>query len=58
MPSGARTPGEPEGQNRSQALVARAGNRDAELAAIALLCLMFASPLDEPQEPQLRPAWR
>jgi hypothetical protein len=58
MQSRPRVPGEPEGQNHSQAPVASAGNRDVELAAIALLCLMFPSPVDEPREPQVGLVWR
>jgi len=54
----ARVPAEPDGQDHSQVSVASAGGRDAELAAIALLCLMFGSPVDEPREPQVRVVWR
>jgi len=54
----ARVPREPEGQDHLQAPVAGAGDRDAELAAIALLCLLFASPNDDQQEPPLRFVWR
>ena len=58
MQSRSRVPAEPAGQNHSPAAAAGAGNRDAELAAIALLCLMFASPVGEPREPQVRLVWR
>ena len=54
----ARVPREPEGQNHSEPPVAGAGNRDAELAAIALLCLVIASPTDEQHESQVRLVWR
>jgi len=55
----ARVPRESEGgQSHSPPPVARVGSRDAELAAIALLCLLFASPTDEQQEPHVRLVWR
>ena len=58
MHTRARAPREPDGQNHSQPPLASAGDRDAELAAIALLCLLFASPVDEPTETQVRWVWR
>jgi hypothetical protein len=57
MQSRARVQGKPDAQTDSQPLVAGAGNRDAELAAIALLCLVFASTIDESREAQLRSSW-
>jgi hypothetical protein len=57
MQSRARVRGKADAQTDSQPFIAGARNRDAELAAIALLCLVFASPIDESQEPQLRLIW-
>ena len=44
-----RVPEEPVGNGRSQAPLAHAARHRAELEAIALLCLVFAWPVDESQ---------
>jgi len=50
MQSGARVSEDPDARRReSDPIVDR---RDAELAAIALLCLMFASTTEDPDRPQ------
>jgi len=53
MQSRSRVPEEPFGSPRPRPIVT-AGGADAELAAIALLCLVFAWPAEErePLEPR------
>jgi hypothetical protein len=53
MQSRSRVPEEPLGRPRPQPFGA-AGDADTELAAIALLCLVFAWPVEEREQPQLR----
>jgi hypothetical protein len=57
MQSRARVREEPDGQDHSQVPLASASGRDAELAAIALLCLMFGSAVDEPTDGHVRLVW-
>lgn len=56
MHARARVPEEPKGRDRASAAIA--DRREAELAAIALLCLMFASPAEEPDQSRSRPVSR
>ena len=49
-----RVPEEPVGNSRSQSPLAVASRQRSELAAIALLCLVFAWPVEEPQPAHLR----
>jgi len=51
MQSRSRVPEEPVDRPRSRPFVTT-GGADAELAAIALLCLVFAWPADEREQPQ------
>ena len=53
MQSRSRVPEEPFGSPRPRPIVT-AGGADAELAAIALLCLVFASPAEEREPLQPR----
>jgi hypothetical protein len=53
MQSRSRVAEEPVGAGRRQPLVLTGGN-DAELSAIALLCLVFAWPVEEPEQPRPR----
>ncbi len=53
MQSRSSVPEEPLGGPRPRAL-ATAGRPDAELAAVALLCVLFAWPAEEPEQPQPR----
>lgn len=50
-----RVPEEPVGNRHSQSPLALASRQRSELAAIALLCLVFAWPVEEPQPAHLRP---
>jgi hypothetical protein len=50
----ARVPAEPDGHDHAPGSVARGDPHEAELAAIALLCLMFAWPIDEPRDQHRR----
>ena len=49
-----RVPEEPVGNSYSQLPLALASRERSELAAIALLCLVFASPVEESQPAHLR----
>lgn len=51
MQSRLRVPEEPLGRPRPRPFM-RTGGADAELAAIALLCLVFAWPTEEREQPQ------
>ncbi len=55
MQSRSRVPEEPLGRPRPQQFVA-AGGAEAELAAIALLCLVFAWPAEEREQRFARPS--
>jgi hypothetical protein len=50
-----RVPQEPVGNSRSQPSLPSASPQRSELAAIALLCLVFAWPGEEPTPAHLRP---
>ena len=49
-----RGPEEPVGNSYSHLPLTHASHQRSELAAIALLCLVFAWPTEEPQPPHLR----
>jgi len=49
-----KVPEEPVGNSCSQLPLALASRQRFELAAIALLCLVFAWPVEEPQPAHLR----
>jgi hypothetical protein len=51
MQSRSRVPEEPPGRPGPRPFVV-AGGADAELAAIALLCVVFAWPAEEREQPQ------
>jgi hypothetical protein len=53
MQSRSRVPEEPLGRTRPRPFIT-AGAVDAELAAIALLCLVFAWPAEEREQPRPR----
>jgi len=57
MHSRLRVPEEPLGEPVRRRIVTARGS-DAELAAIALLCLVFAWPAEEREQPQPRPTAR
>ena len=54
MQSRSRVREERLGKSHRQPVVI-ASRDEADLAAIALLCLVFAWPADEPEQPQPRP---
>ncbi len=58
MPYPARRSEASGGDNHPQSPTATAARGDPELAAIALLCLMFAWPTDERKAPEQRSVWR
>lgn len=53
MPPRSRVPEEPVANSYSQLPLALASRERSELAAIALLCLVFALPVEEPQPAHL-----